>query len=69
MKYPLMKNNLLEQDLLPVIELLKTKDPILTSVPGKEWSLVNWLGVKHSVFVNRFSATLCLVYKKNFLRG
>ena len=31
MKYPLMKNNLLEQDLLPVIELLKTKDPIYST--------------------------------------
>ncbi len=47
MKYPLMKNNLLEQDLLPVIELLKTKDPILTSGPKvKEFeeSLVKLVG-------------------------
>ena len=33
MKFPLMKNNVLEQDLLPVIELLKGKDPKLTSGP------------------------------------
>ena len=75
MKYPLMKNNLLEQDLLPVIELLKTKDPILTSGPKvkefeKAWS--NWLGVKYSVFVNSGSSAnlLCLaLLKEKFPEG
>ena len=55
MKFPLMKNNLLEQDLAPVIKLLTQKDPILTSGPKvkefeKAWS--KWLGVKYSTFVN-----------------
>ena len=69
MKYPLMKNNLREEDLLPVIKLLKEKDPILTSGPKvKEfenaWS--NWLGVKYSVFVNSGSSAnlLCLALLK-----
>ena len=32
-KYALMKNNILETDLSPVISLLKEKDPRLTSGP------------------------------------
>ena len=75
MKYPLMKNNLLEQDLLPVIKLLKEKDPILTSGPKvKEfenaWS--DWLGVKYSVFVNSGSSAnlLCIaLLKEKFPQG
>ena len=69
MKFPLMKNNVLEQDLLPVIELLKGKDPKLTSGPRvnqfeKSWS--KWLGVKYSVFVNSGSSAnlLCLALLK-----
>ena len=75
MKFPLMKNNILEQDLLPVIELLKQKDPKLTSGPivddfEKAWS--NWLGVKFSVFVNSGSSAnlLCLaLLKEKFPEG
>ena len=75
MKFPLMKNNLLEQDLLPVIKLLKEKDPILTSGPKvKEfenaWS--DWLGVKYSVFVNSGSSAnlLCIaLLKEKFPQG
>ena len=70
MKFPLMKNNLLEKDFLPVINLLKQKDPILTSGPKvkefeKAWS--DWLGVKYSVFVNSGSSAnlLCLALLKD----
>lgn len=55
MKYPLMRNNILREDLDAVIEHLKQDDPILTNGPKvrefeKKWS--EWLGVKYSVFVN-----------------
>ena len=55
MKFPLMRNNILREDLDAVIEHLKQEDPILTHGPNvrafeAEWSA--WLGVKHSVFVN-----------------
>ena len=55
MKYPLMRNNILRQDLDAVIDHLKQDDPILTNGPHvrsfeKEWS--QWLGVAYSVFVN-----------------
>lgn len=55
MKFPLMRNNILREDLDAVIEHLKQDDPILTHGPHvrsfeQEWS--NWLGVKYSVFVN-----------------
>jgi CDP-6-deoxy-D-xylo-4-hexulose-3-dehydrase len=55
MKFPLMRNNILRQDLDAVIEYLQKDDPILTNgekvrLFEKEWS--KWLGVKHSVFVN-----------------
>jgi CDP-6-deoxy-D-xylo-4-hexulose-3-dehydrase len=50
-----MRNNILREDLDAVIEHLKQKDPILTHGANvrafeAEWS--EWLGVKHSVFVN-----------------
>tara|TARA_B110000008_G_scaffold266106_1_gene291945 strand:- start:18901 stop:20073 length:1173 start_codon:yes stop_codon:yes gene_type:complete len=59
MKYPLMRNNILREDLDAVIEHLKQDDPILTNGPfvrkfEKEWS--KWLGVKYSVFVNSGSS-------------
>ena len=59
MKYPLMRNNILREDLDAVIEHLKKDDPILTNGPyvrqfEAEWS--KWLGVKHSVFVNSGSS-------------
>lgn len=55
MKYPLMRNNILREDLDAVIAHLKQDDPILTHGANvrafeAEWS--EWLGVKHSVFVN-----------------
>jgi len=55
MKYPLMRNNILREDLDAVIEHLKQDDPILTHGANvkafeEEWS--EWLGVKYSVFVN-----------------
>jgi len=55
MKFPLMRNNILREDLDAVIEYLKRDDPILTHGANvrafeAEWS--QWLGVKYSVFVN-----------------
>jgi CDP-6-deoxy-D-xylo-4-hexulose-3-dehydrase len=55
MKFPLMRNNILRQDLDAVIAYLKQDDPILTNGPKvrdfeRDWSA--WLGVKYSVFVN-----------------
>ncbi|UTH72837.1 DegT/DnrJ/EryC1/StrS aminotransferase family protein [Chromobacterium sp. IIBBL 290-4] len=55
MKYPLMRNNILREDLDVLIEYLKQDDPILTNGQKVrefegEWS--KWLGVKYSVFVN-----------------
>ena len=59
MKYPLMRNNILREDLDAVISHLKKDDPILTNGPfvkefEKEWS--KWLGVKYSVLVNSGSS-------------
>jgi|TARA_B100000795_G_scaffold44415_1_gene29152 CDP-4-dehydro-6-deoxyglucose reductase, E1 len=59
MKYPLMRNNILREDLDAVIEHLKKDDPILTNGPyvkkfEEDWS--KWLGVKYSVFVNSGSS-------------
>lgn len=55
MKFPLMRNNILREDLDAVIEHLKQDDPILTHGANvrafeAEWS--EWLAVKYSVFVN-----------------
>ena len=53
--FPLMRNNILREDLDAVIEHLKQDDPILTNGPKvKEFELAwsKWLGVKYSVFVN-----------------
>ncbi len=55
MKFPLMRNNILREDLDAVIEHLKQDDPILTHGCNvrafeSEWS--EWLGLKYSVFVN-----------------
>jgi CDP-4-dehydro-6-deoxyglucose reductase, E1 len=54
-KFPLMRNNIAREDLDAVIRHLQADDPILTNGPQcaafeAEWS--QWLGVKHSVFVN-----------------
>lgn len=55
MKFPLMRNNILREDLDAVIAHLKQDDPILTHGANvrafeDEWS--QWLGVKYSVLVN-----------------
>lgn len=55
MQFPLMRNNILREDLDAVIAHLQQDDPILTNGPQvkafeAEWS--QWLGVKYSVFVN-----------------
>ena len=55
MQYPLMRNNILRNDLDAVIEHLKQDDPMLTNGANvrefeRQWS--EWLGVKYSVFVN-----------------
>jgi CDP-4-dehydro-6-deoxyglucose reductase, E1 len=57
--WPLMKNNIARADLDAVCELLRQDDPILTQSSNvrafeAEWS--NWLGVRHSVFVNSGSS-------------
>lgn len=55
MKFPLMRNNILREDLDAVIEHLKQDDPMLTNgakVREFEAAWSQWLGVKHSVFVN-----------------
>ena len=54
-RFPLMRNNILRSDLDRVIDHLSTDDPILTNSVNvkkfeEDWS--EWLGVKHSVFVN-----------------
>ena len=59
MKLPLMRNNILREDLDKVIELLRENDPILTNGPRvrefeQRWS--EWLGVDHSIFVSSGSA-------------
>jgi len=59
MKFPLMRNNILREDLDTVVEYLKRDDPILTHGANvrafeEEWSA--WLGVKYSVFVNSGSS-------------
>ena len=74
-KYPLMRNNILREDLDTVINYLGTDDPMLTN--GKkvveferDWS--DWLGVKHSVFVNSGSSANLLtmfMLKKMFPKG
>jgi len=57
--WPLMRNNITRVDLDALIEFLKQDDPILTQSKQveafeKEWS--DWLGIKHSVFVNSGSS-------------
>ena len=59
MKFPLMRNNILREDLDAVIAHLRQDDPILTHNKNvrafeEEWS--RWLGVKYSVFVNSGSS-------------
>jgi CDP-6-deoxy-D-xylo-4-hexulose-3-dehydrase len=54
-----MQNNITRQDLQAVIDFLSQDDPILTQSTNvrafeREWS--EWVGVKHSVFVNSGSS-------------
>jgi len=59
MKFPLMRNNILredlDEDLDAVIAHLLQDDPILThgaNVRAFEKERSEWLGVRHSMFVN-----------------
>jgi len=59
LNWPLMANNIVRADLDAVITFLNQDDPILTQSKQveafeREWS--EWLGVKHSVFVNSGSS-------------
>jgi len=59
MRFPLMRNNILREDLDLVISYLQQEDPILTHNKNvrafeDEWS--QWLGVKYSIFVNSGSS-------------
>jgi len=58
MKFPLMKNNIIKEDLNKIISFLKT-NPVLTqskNVKKFEANWSKWLGVKYSVFVNSGSS-------------
>ena len=57
--WPLMSNNITRADLDALIEFLRQDDPILTQSKNvaafeQEWS--QWVGMKHSVFVNSGSS-------------
>lgn len=57
--WPLMRNNITREDLNTLISFLQKEDVILTQAAEvlafeREWS--EWLGVKHSVFVNSGSS-------------
>jgi CDP-6-deoxy-D-xylo-4-hexulose-3-dehydrase len=57
--WPLMRNNFSREDLDAAIEILRRDDPILTQSTEverfeREWS--QWLGIRHSVFVNSGSS-------------
>lgn len=70
--HPLMENNITAEDRAAVIDFLKG-DPILTQSENvrafeREWS--EWLGVKHSVFVNSgSSANFITMAALRHLRG
>jgi CDP-4-dehydro-6-deoxyglucose reductase, E1 len=73
LQWPLMRNNIAREDLDSLIELLRSDDPMLTQSGNvrafeKEWC--EWLGVKHSVFVNSgSSANLITMAALRELRG
>jgi CDP-4-dehydro-6-deoxyglucose reductase, E1 len=59
LRWPLMKDNIAREDLDAVCDLLRQTDPVLTQSANvrafeEEWS--DWLGVRHSVFVNSGSS-------------
>lgn len=66
--WPLMRNNITREDLDELIEFLRQDDPILThskNVQAFECEWSEWLGVKHSVFVNSGASaneiTMCII--------
>src|SRR6266404_6154651 len=71
--WPLMRNNIIREDLDEVIVYLGQDEPMLTQSANvrafeREWSA--WLGVKHSVFVNSgSSANLVTVAALKELHG
>jgi len=73
--FPLMRNNILRDDLDQTIKFLKKDDPKLTNGRKvrefeKKWS--NWLGVKYSVFVNSGSSANLIsmaILKTKFPKG
>ncbi len=71
--WPLMKNNITRDDLNAVIDFLGQDEPILTQSVNvrafeSEWS--DWVGVRHSVFVNSgSSANLVTLAALKELRG
>ena len=72
MKYKLMKNNILKEDLKKVIQYLKKRSFSYTKFNvkkfEKKWS--QWLGVKYSVFVNSgSSANLLSISALKILEG
>lgn len=59
LRWPLMQNNVTRQDLDALIAFLQQDDPILTqskNVRAFEEAWSQWLGVRHSVFVNSGSS-------------
>jgi len=74
-KYPLMRNNIIREDLDAVIAHLQQDNPQLTQgeqvrLFEEEWS--RWLGVKYSVFVNSGSSANLLsmaILKRRFPEG
>ena len=59
MQWPLMRNNITREDLDAVVRFLSGDEPVLTQSKQvelfeQEWS--DWLGVRHSVFVNSGSS-------------
>ena len=75
LRHPLMQNNFTREDLNLVIEHLKKNDPKLTQgeqVVNFERCWSDWLGVKHSIFVNSgSSANLLSIFclKSRFPEG
>ena len=71
--WPLMRNNIIKEDLDCLVEFLQQDDPILTQSENvkafeREWS--KWLGVKHSIFVHSGSAAnLVTIAALKQLRG
>ena len=71
--WPLMRNNIIREDLDCLVEFLQQDDPILTQSENvkafeREWS--KWLGVKHSIFVHSGSAAnLVTIAALKQLRG